>query len=135
MKGVKKRLLGGLLVTGMRQLVKSKPYQAARKTTMKKTAEAYKKTIADRNKPKVIKDAEKDTKFMRGLQKLDSSRVKGEKLMDMSQFLIKEARSSGRRDMTKVGRGLRRASYAYLKNINSKAKAMIQRKHSKRGLN
>ena len=135
MKGVKKRLLGGLLVTGMRQLVKSKPYQAARKTTMEKTAEAYKKTIADRNKPKVIKDAEKDTKFMRGLQKLDSSRVKGEKLMDMSQFLIKEARSSGRRDMTKVGRGLRRASYAYLKNINSKAKAMIQRKHSKRGLN
>ena len=135
MKGVKKRLLGGLLVTGMRQLVKSKPYQAARKTTMEKTAEAYKKTIADRNKPKVIKDAEKDTKFMRGLQKLDSSRVKGEKLMDMSQFLIKQARSSGRRDMTKVGRGLRRASYAYLKNINSKAKAMIQRKHSKRGLN
>ena len=50
MKGVKKRLLGGLLVTGMRQLVKSKPYQAARKTTMEKTAEAYKKTIADRNK-------------------------------------------------------------------------------------
>ena len=102
---------------------------------MEKTAEAYKKTIADRNKPKVIKDAEKDTKFMRGLQKLDSSRVKGEKLMDMSQFLIKQARSSGRRYMTKVGRGLRRASYAYLKNINSKAKAMIQRKHSKRGLN
>jgi hypothetical protein len=135
MKGVKKRLLGGLLVTGMRQLVKSKPYQAARKTTMEKTAEAYKKTIADRNKPKVIKDAEKDTKFMRGLQKLDSSRVKGEKLMDMSQFLIKQARSSGRRDMTKVGRGLRRASYVYLKNIGSKAKAMIQRKHSKRGLN
>ena len=62
MKGVKKRLLGGLLVTCMRQLVKSKPYQAARKTTMEKTAEAYKKTIADRNKPKVIKDAEKDTK-------------------------------------------------------------------------
>ena len=134
-KGVEKRLLGGLLVKGMRELVKSKPYQAARKRTMEKTAEAYKKSIADRNKPKAIKEAEKDTKFMRGLQKLDTSRVKGEKLMDMSQFLIKEARSSGRRDMTKVGRGLRRASYAYLKNINSKAKAMIQRKHSKRGLN
>ena len=110
-KGVEKKLLGGLLVKGMRELVKSKPYQAARKTTMQKTAEAYKKSIADRNKPKAIKEAEKDTKFMRGLQKLDTSRVKGEKLMDMSQFLIKEARSSGRRDMTKVGRGLRRASY------------------------
>ena len=134
-KGVEKRLLGGLLVKGMRQLVKSKPYQAARKDTMKKVSEAYKKSIADINKPKAIKDAEKDTKFMKGLQKLDTSRIKGEKLMDMSQFLVKEARASGRKDMTQVGRSLRRASYAYLKNINSKAKAMIQRKHSKKGLN
>ena len=130
-EGVEKKLLGGLLVKGMRQLVKSKPYQKIRKDIQQKTAEAYKK--APQNDP--TRKSYKDKKFMRGLQKLDTQRQKGEKLLDMSQFLVKEARTAGRKDMTRVGRGLRRASVLFLKNQNEKAKAMMLKKLQKKKVN
>jgi len=122
----KQMMLGGLLrIKGMRQMIKSKPYQAERKSAMKETAKAYEKNAS----------ATKDKKFLRGLQKLDTQRAKASRLMDMSQFLIKEARRTGRKDMTKVGRKLRRGVFGYGKNISSKAKAMINRKTQKKKLN
>ncbi len=124
----KQMLLGGLLrIKGMRQMIKSKPYQAERKEAMKETAKAYKKKDAA--------SATKDKKFLRGLQKLDTQRAKASRLMDMSQFLIKEARRAGRKDMTKVGRKLRKGVFGYGRNISSKAKAMINKKTQKKKLN
>ena len=122
----KQMMLGGLLrIKGMRQMIKSKPYQAERKLAMKETAKAYKKNAS----------ATKDKKFLRGLQKLDTQRAKTSKLLDMSQFLVKEARTAGRKDMTKVGRGIRRGVVDYRRNISRKAKAMIHRKTRKKKLN
>ncbi len=121
-------LLGGLLrIKGMRQMIKSKPYQAEKKLAMKETAKAY--------SGKDAKSATKDKKFLRGLQKLDTQRAKASKLLDMSQFLVKEARTAGRKDMTKVGRKIRRGVVNYGRNISKKAKAMIDRKTKKKKLN
>ena len=72
---------------------------------------------------------------MRGLKKLDMSKAKGDKLLDMSQFLVKEARKAGRKDMVRAGRNLRRASVMYLQNTNRKAKAMMQKKLSNKKVN
>jgi hypothetical protein len=43
MKGVKKRLLGGLLVTGMRQLVKSNPTKLQEKQQWRRLQKLIKK--------------------------------------------------------------------------------------------
>jgi len=124
-------LLGGLLTKGIKAAVKSVPYKKFRKTAMTDTADLYKKA----KKTDPSRKSFKDKKFMRGLQKLDTQRAKASRLMDMSQFLIKEARRSGRKDMTKVGRKLRRGVFGYGRNISSKAKAMINRKTQKKKLN
>ena len=128
----KQMFLGGLLrIKGMRQMIKTKPYQATRKQAMKKTAEVYKKA------PQMDPDRAslKDKKFMRGLQKMDTQRIKAAKLLDMSKFLVKEARKSGRKDMTKVGRKLRRGAFDYNKSIKRKATEMMNRKLKKKKLN
>tara|TARA_R100001463_G_scaffold25274_2_gene60003 strand:+ start:1053 stop:1436 length:384 start_codon:yes stop_codon:yes gene_type:complete len=124
----KQMLLGGLLrIKGMRQMIKSKPYQAERKTAIKETAKAYAKKDAQ--------SSTKDKKFLRGLQKLDTQRAKTSKLLDMSQFLVKEARKAGRKDMTRVGRKIRRGVVDYGRNVSQKAGAMIKRKTQKKKLN
>jgi|TARA_R100000084_G_C4563408_1_gene105703 hypothetical protein len=124
----KQMLLGGLLrIKGMRQMIKSIPYQAERKAAMKGTAKAY--------SSKEAQSSTKDKKFLRGLQKLDAQRAKTTKLLDMSQFLVKEARKAGRKDMTRVGRKIRRGVVDYGKNVSEKAGAMINRKTKKKKLN
>ena len=124
----KKMLLGGLLrVKGVRQLVKSNHYQATRKKAMSETKKAYSSPDA--------KKSTRDKKFLRGLQKLDTQRVKASEMFNMSQFLIKEARKAGKKDMTKIGRGIRRGVTSYGKSVQEKAKAMINRKTKKKKLN
>ena len=71
----KKMLLGGLLTTGIKAAVKSKPYQMFRKKAMKETADLYKK--APQAEP--TRASLKDKKFMRGLQKLDTQRAKAKR--------------------------------------------------------
>jgi|TARA_R100000458_G_C8200855_1_gene191453 hypothetical protein len=124
----KQMLLGGLLrIKGMRQMIKSKPYQAERKKALTETSKAYKSKKAQKST--------KDKKFLRGLQKMDTQRVKASRLLDMSQFLVKEARKTGRKDMTKVGRKLRRGVFDYGQSIKRKATEMINRKTQRKKLN
>lgn len=131
--GVKPRrlLLGGLLSSGMRAFVKSKPYKEFVKKTKTEITKAYKQAPETDTARKSFKDKS----FMRGLKKLDMSKAKGDKLLDMSQFLVKEARKAGRKDMVRAGRNLRRASVMYLQNTNRKAKAMMQKKLSNKKVN
>ena len=94
-------LLGGLLTKGLKAAVKSKPYQQFRKKAMKETADLYKK--APQMDPG--RASLKDKKFMKGLQKLDTQRAKGQKLVDMTQFVLLSARKAGKvREMRKTRR-------------------------------
>ena len=127
----RKMLLGGLLTKGLRAAVASKPYKKFRKEAMDKTAALYKKA------PQMGPDRKsfKDKKFMRGLQKLDTQRAKSSKLVDMTQFVILEARKAGHKKATKEMRMSRRALAGYVRSLNKKAKAMMMRKLKKKKLN
>ena len=127
----KKMLLGGLLTKGIKAAVKSAPYKKFRKEAMDKTAALYKKA------PQMDPDRKslKDKKFMRGLQKLDTQRAKGQKLVDMTQFVLLSARKAGKKPIVREMRKSRRGLANYAKSLNQKAKAMMQRKLSKKKVN
>ena len=74
-----KMLLGGLLTKGLKAAVKSNHTNNLEKA-MKETADLYKK--APQMDPG--RASLKDKKFMKGLQKLDTQRAKGQKLVDMT---------------------------------------------------
>ena len=124
-------LLGGLLTKGLRAAVASKPYKKFRKEAMDKTADLYKKA------PQMDPDRKsfKDRKFMRGLQKLDTQRAKGQKLVDMTQFVILSARKAGHKGAVREMRKTRRGLADYAKSLNTKAKAMMMRKLKEKKLN
>ena len=124
-------LLGGLLTKGLRAAVASKPYKKFRKEAMEKTAALYKK--APQMDPS--RASLKDKKFMRGLQKLDTQRAKGQKLVDMTQFVILSARKAGHKKAVREMRKTRRGLANYAKSLNQKAKAMMMRKLKKKKLN
>ena len=98
---------------------------------MDKTAALYKKA------PQMDPDRKslKDKKFMRGLQKLDTQRAKGQKLVDMTQFVLLSARKAGKKPIVREMRKSRRGLANYAKSLNQKAKAMMQRKLSKKKVN
>ena len=124
-------LLGGLLTKGLRAAVASKPYKKYRKEAMTKTADLYKK--APQMDPS--RASLKDKKFMRGLQKLDTQRGKGQKLVDMTQFVLLSARKAGKKPIVREMRKTRRGLANYAKSLNTKAKAMMMRKLKKKKLN
>ena len=124
-------LLGGLLTKGLRAAVASKPYKKFRKEAMEKTAALYKK--APQMDPS--RKSFKDKKFMRGLQKLDTQRAKGQKLVDMTQFVLLSARKAGKKPIVREMRKTRRNLAGYAKSLNTKAKAMMMRKLKKKKLN
>mgnify|MGYP003151558052 CR=1 FL=1 len=124
-------LLGGLLTKGIKAAVKSVPYKKFRKTAMTETADLYKKA----KKIDPSRKSFKDKKFMRGLQKLDTQRAKGQKLVDMTQFVLINARRGGRKEVVREMRKSRRGLANYAKSLNQKAKAMMQRKLSKKKVN
>ena len=124
-------LLGGLLTKGLRAAVASKPYKKFRKEAMEKTAALYKK--APQMDPS--RASFKDKKFMRGLQKLDTQRAKGQKLVDMTQFVILSARKAGHKGAVREMRKTRRGLADYAKSLNTKAKAMMMRKLKEKKLN
>jgi hypothetical protein len=127
----KKMLLGGLLTKGLKAAVASKPYKKFRKEAMDKTAALYKKA------PQMDPDRKslKDKKFMKGLQKLDTQRAKSQKLVDMTQFVLLSARKAGHKSAVREMRKTRRGLASYAKSLNTKAKAMFQRKLKKKKLN
>ena len=65
----------------------------------------------------------KDKKFMRGLQKLDTQRAKGQKLVDMTQFVILQARKAGHKSAVREMRKTRRGLANYAKSLNTKSKS------------
>ena len=127
----KKMLLGGLLTTGIKAAVKSKPYQSFIKKAMKETVDLYKK--APQADP--ARASLKDKKFMRGLQKLDTQRAKSKRLVDMTQFVLINARKAGRKPAVREMRKSRRSLANYVISLNKKAKAMMTRKLKKKKLN
>ena len=124
-------LLGGLLTKGLKAAVASKPYKKFRKEAMDKTAALYKKAPQMDPSRKSLKDK----KFMRGLQKLDTQRAKGQKLVDMTQFVLLSARKAGKKPIVREMRKTRRNLASYAKSLNTKAKAMMMRKLKKKKLN
>ncbi len=127
----RKMLLGGLLIKGVKAGVKSKPFKKFAKEAMEETKALYKKA----KKLDPDRESFKDKKFMRGLEKLDAQRAKGSKLMDMTQFVITTARKEGKKPIVREMRKSRRALAAYGKSLSKKAKAMMQRKLSKKKVN
>ena len=129
----KKMLLGGLLkaAPSIRAAVKSKPFKKAAKDAMEKTKALYKK--AKKSDPE--RKSFKDEKFMKGLEKLDIQRAKGSVLLNMSQFVLGRARKAGNKPIVREMRRLRGAMAGYGKSLNKKAKAMMQRKLSKKKVN
>ena len=127
----RKMLAGGLLTKGLKAAVKSKPYQDFKKKIMKDTAALYKKA------PQMDPDRAsfKDKKFMRGLQKLDTQRMKGQKLVDMTQFVLLAARKDGKKQIVREMRKTRKGLANYAKSLNTKAKAIMNRKLKKKKLN
>ena len=127
----KKMLAGGLLTKGLKAAVKSNPYKIFKKKVMKDTAALYKKA------PQMDPDRAsfKDKKFMKGLQKLDVQRMKGQKLVDMTQFVLLAARKDGKKPVVREMRKTRRRLADYAKSLNTKAKAMMNRKLKKKKLN
>ena len=98
---------------------------------MKETADLYKK--APQMDPG--RASLKDKKFMKGLQKLDTQRAKGQKLVDMTQFVLLGARKAGKKPIVREMRKTRRNLANYAKSLNTKAKAMMMRKLKKKKLN
>ena len=127
----RKMLLGGLLTKGIKAGVKSEPFKKFRKKAMEETKDLYR--IAKKLDPD--RASFKDKKFMRGLEKLDAQRAKGSKLMDMTQFVITTARKDGKKPIVREMRKSRRLLAEYGKSLSKKAKAMMQRKLSKKKVN
>ena len=126
---VEKKLAGGLLKTGIKAAVRSKPFKAARKKIREELDKAYDPEIAKRTSSGIEKLKEK--KQIKGLKKLDIQRAKSSELFDMTQYVLRKSRKAGRRDATRVMRKSRRALVDYIKNQKEKATAMFDKKFGK----
>ena len=123
---VEKKLAGGLLKTGIKAAVRSKPFKAARKKIREELDKAYDPEIAKRTSSGIEKLKEK--KQIKGLKKLDIQRRKASEIFDMTQFVLKKSRKAGRKDATRTMRKARRALVNYIKNQKDKATAMFDKK-------
>ena len=119
---VEKKLAGGLLKTGIKAAVRSKPFKAARKKIREELNKAYDPEIAKR------KLSGRELKEVKGLKKLDVQRRKASEIFDMTQFVLKKSRKAGRKDATRTMRKARRALVNYIKNQKDKATAMFDKK-------
>ena len=117
---VEKKLAGGLLKTGIKAAVRSKPFKAARKKIREELNKAY--------DPEIKKRSGIEKKEIKGLKKLDVQRRKASEMLDMTQFVLRRARKAGRKDATRTMRKARRALVDYIKNQKDKATAMFDKK-------
>ena len=81
---VEKKLLGGLLKTGVKAAVRSKPYRKARKEIIERINKVY--------DPEIKKRAGIDKKEITALKKLDIQRAKSNELFDMTQYVLRKSR-------------------------------------------
>jgi len=126
---VEKKLAGGLLKTGIKAAVRSKPFQKIKKEAFEKTRKQYDEHRAS---GKVKKG---DKKFVDALEKLDRQRYKAEKILDMTQYVLKQSRKAGRKDATRTMREARKAIVSYGKTNAERAKALFDIRHKKIKLN
>jgi hypothetical protein len=120
---VEKKLAGGLLKTGIKAAVRSKPFRAARKKIIQRINKVY--------DPEIKKRTGIEKKEMKALKKLDIQRAKSSELFDMTQYVLRKSRKAGRRDATRIMRKSRRALVDYIKNQKDKATAMFDKKFGK----
>ena len=126
---VEKKLLGGLLKTGVKAAVRSQPYRKARKEIIERINKVYDPEIAKRTSSGIEKLQEK--KELKALKKLDIQRAKSSELFDMTQYVLRKSRKAGRKDATRIMRKSRRALVDYIKNQKDKATAMFDKKFGK----
>ena len=126
---VEKKLLGGLLKTGIKAAVRSQPYRKARKKIIEKINKVYDPEITKRTSSGIEKLQEK--KELQALIKLDIQRAKSSELFDMTQYVLRKSRKAGRKDATRIMRKSRRALVDYIKNQKDKATAMFEKKFGK----
>jgi len=120
---VEKKLAGGLLKTGIKAAVRSKPFRAARKKIIERVSKAY--------DPEIKKRRGIERKEIKALKKLDIQRGKSSELLNMTQFVLRKSRKAGRKDATRMMRKSRRALVNYIKNQKDKATAMFDKKFGK----
>jgi len=120
---VEKKLAGGLLKTGIKAAVRSKPFRAARKKIIERVSKAY--------DPEIKKRRGIERKEIKALKKLDIQRGKSSELLNMTQFVLRKSRKAGRKDATRMMRKSRRALVDYIKNQKDKATAMFDKKFGK----
>ena len=120
---VEKKLAGGLLKTGIKAAVRSEPFRKARKKIREEINKVY--------DPEIKKRTGIEKKEIQALKKLDIQRGKSSKLFDMTQYVLRQSRKSGRRDVTRVMKKSRRALVDYIKNQKEKATAMFDKKFGK----
>ena len=136
---VEKKLAGGLLKTGIKAAVRSKPFRAARKKIIEQINKVYDPEIAKRKRsveaqlPEKIKKATgvDEVAELQALKKLDIQRAKSSELFDMTQYVLRKSRKAGRKDATRIMRKSRRALVDYIKNQKDKATAMFDKKFGK----
>ena len=126
---VEKKLAGGLLKTGIKAAVRSKPFQNIKKEAFEKTRKQYDKHRASG----AVKKGDK--KFVDALEKLDRQRYKAEKILDMTQYVLKQSRKAGRKDATRTMREARRAIVSYGATNAKRARALFDIRDKKIKLN
>ena len=131
---VEKKLAGGLLTTGIKAAIRSEPYKKAIKKLIEKKRKSYNEEIKRRVK-RGSAMTPKELKEFKGLEKLDIQGDKSKKIFDMTQFVLNEARKSGRKDITKSMRKSRRKIVDYGRSVKEKIKAMFEKKHKNIKLN
>jgi len=131
---VEKKLAGGLLGTGIKAAIRSEPYKKAIKKLIEKKRKSYNEEIKRRVK-RGSAMTPKELKEFKGLEKLDIQGDKSKKIFDMTQFVLNEARKSGRKDITKSMRKSRRKIVDYGRSVKEKIKAMFEKKHKNIKLN
>ena len=94
-------LLGGLLTKGLKAAVKSNHTNNLEKARERNSTYIKKHLKMDPGRASL-----KDKKFMKGLQKLDTQRAKGQKLVDMTQFVLLSARKAGKKPIVREMRKL-----------------------------
>ena len=131
---VEKKLAGGLLGTGIKAAIRSEPYKKAIKKLIEKKRKSYNEEIKRRVK-RGSAMTPKELKEFKGLEKLDIQGDKSKKIFDMTQFVLNEARKSGRKDVTRTMRKSRRKIVDYGRSVKEKIKAMFEKKHKNIKLN
>ena len=120
---VEKKLAVGLLKTGIKAAVRSKPFRAARKKIIDKINKVY--------DPEIKKSTGIQKRELQALKKLDIQRGKSSEIFDMTQYVLRKSRKAGRKDATRIMRKSRRALVDYIKNQKDKATAMFDKKFGK----